>query len=191
MLTRGRKRFQAGIAQESIEIDKQSQSPVKKIRLANVTNIKSKTNKTDSKKTHDNKMIDIVSGEVSLNALNITSSSQQTKSCKKSSLIEEFQSIKSSLEESYKNVTERLCLASIPRCFYNLKECARTHSPCQLQPTVSLRVEVVAKQLLDEEHFLQFISYARDCIISRKKFPGIEIIKGIFEVIMVSKKKRK
>lgn len=190
IVTRSKKRSLESSSQESLEFDKQSQSsqsPVKKIRLKNVTNIET-NKKTDSKITQDNKMIDSQSGEISLKQASQTTQTQRSQT---SQVIEQLKCIKASLEDSYKNVTERLCLESIPLCFYTLKDCARTHSTRQMQPTISLRVEIVAKQLLDEEHYLQFISYARDCILSRRAFPGIEVIKGIYEAIMVSGEKEK
>lgn len=183
VMTRAKKRSldsQTDESSTSSGNNSQSQSPVKKIRLKNVTNIKSSkemTNKTEQK-TQDN-MLDSQSGELTLTQASQT----QTK---KPDLIEIFQCVKLSLEDSYKNVVERLNLEIVPKCFYNLKNCCKTHSTTFEQPTILKSIEIVGSHHLEEESYFEFILYANSCIMSKKEFPGVKIIQGILEAIMVS-----
>lgn len=102
-----------------------------------------------------------------------------------SSDIAKNRNLKSNLTQSYRDAIGRLNLHSIPPCLFNLKHCAANHSSKEMQLLILPRVEVVATQLLDDGHYSQFILYARDCILSRSRFPGRRIIKAILEAILV------
>lgn len=93
--------------------------------------------------------------------------------------------VKRTLEKDFKNVNDRLQLQSTPPCLYDLVQCHKNHSKNSLVWTSSEKI-YLAKSFLSEDRSSQFILYVRNSICGNKEFPGVEVVRGILELILVN-----
>lgn len=93
-------------------------------------------------------------------------------------------SVKKVLEHDFKDVSQRLQLLSAPPCLYDLQKCCKQHS--HITQITSNGNRILAKSLLAEDRYAQFIQYVRESICGQKEFPGVDALRGILELILVS-----
>lgn len=96
--------------------------------------------------------------------------------------------IKKVLEDNFKSVSERLQLQSVPPCLYDLKNCHQFHSKKVELKVAATDSIYLAKNFLDEERHLQFVTYVRNSMCGRKEFPGVAVIRGVLDLMLVSRK---
>jgi hypothetical protein len=97
-----------------------------------------------------------------------------------------MRSIKKVLENNFKDVSDRLQLQSVPQCLFDLSSCHRNHSKKVDVEEAGSESQYLAKNFLAEERHTQFILYVRNSMCGRKEFPGVAVVKGILEMILVS-----
>jgi hypothetical protein len=105
---------------------------------------------------------------------------------KKSDGVSMMRSIKKVLEDNFKDVSDRLQLQSVPQCLFDLSSCHRNHSKKVNVEEAGSESQYLAKNFLAEERYTQFILYVRNSMCGRKEFPGVVVVKGILEMILVS-----
>ncbi len=95
-----------------------------------------------------------------------------------------IQTIKKVLEKNFKDPVERLQLDFVPKCLYNLKECAENHNKKAAAPIMASFDNVYfAKQFILEERYFQFLKFVSD-MVGRNEFPGSSLILLILELIL-------
>lgn len=99
-----------------------------------------------------------------------------------------MRNIKKVLERNFKDVSDRLQLQSVPPCLYNLKHCHQSHTKKMEVNFAGPESVYLAKNFLDEDRHTQFTMYVRNSMCGRKEFPGISVVRGVLELILVSVK---
>lgn len=111
-----------------------------------------------------------------------------TKNSQEEVWFNKMRKIKNVLEHKFKDVSERLQLQSTPPCIYegNLKNCQQLHSTMVEPIFASNESQYLAKNIIAEDRIIQFIQYVRNNMCAQKEFPGVEVMKCILEMILVS-----
>ena len=164
-------------------------SKKKRVLLSNLTNFKSPKGKNFQERTMPEKGSVAVtdSGSVTHEASQIMLSQvPMTQSQIKCDGVEMMRCIKKVQEENFKNVSERLQLDSKPTCLYDLKRCHEFHSSKLAVEIAESESQYLAKNLLIEQRHTQFVMYVRNNMCARKVFPGVPVVLGVLELIMVS-----
>lgn len=92
--------------------------------------------------------------------------------------------IKKVLERNSKNVSERLQLQTVPSYLYDLQ----AFSNQQDVQFASKGNEYLAKNYIEEDRHIQFISFVRNEMCGRKEFPGCVVLRGTLDLILVRSK---
>lgn len=96
-----------------------------------------------------------------------------------------MRNVKKVLEHNFKNVSDRLQLQSVPPCLYNLSRCHQSHVKKVEVNFAGSESVYLAKNFLEEERHTQFIMYVQNSMCGRKEFPGVSVVRGVLELILV------
>ena len=158
----------------------------KRILLSNLTNFKSpKAKKTIAVKESvvavDSSSVTNEASQIMLSQVPTTQSTNL-----KCNGVEMMRCIKKVQEENFKNVSERLQLDSKPACLYDLKRCHDLHSSKLRMEIAENESQYLAKNLMVEQRYVQFVMYVRNNMCARKEFPGVAVVLGVLELMLVS-----
>lgn len=95
--------------------------------------------------------------------------------------------IKKVLEQSFKDVSNRLQLQSVPTQLYDLKKYRDSFSSKTVVQAASNEIQSLAKNYLTDDRHTQFIIHVRQNMVGRKEYPGLVAVRGILELILVSR----
>lgn len=178
-----------------------SEAPVskKRIELSNLTNFKSKPKKARENDKVSSQFLPVVvlqrwvppltdippvpatqSGEFVLSQVPSFPGNSEDEGVKM------MRKIKRVLENNFKDVSDRLQLQSVPPCLYDLKHCHKCHSKKVEVELAGSESQYLAKNFLDEDRHAQFMFYVRNSMCGRKEFPGVTVVRGVLELILVS-----
>lgn len=160
-------------------------------RLQNLTNLKSPPKKTSLEECSVDKVPNHFLPVVELHRWTPASSDVSTQAefvvsqVAGNDGVSMMRSVKKVLEENFKDVSGRLQLQKVPLCLYDLKFCHKQHTKYEVKFAGS-EILHVAKSFLNEDRHTQFIMFVRNNICGRKEFPGVAVIRGVLELILVS-----
>lgn len=174
----------------------QDETPAIKKCFSNLTNFVTSTNRQhtidDDQPALSSKSVSALtsqptillsqSGEIPASQVSFQNNSNEA-------LVHRMRNIKKVLEHKFKDVTERLQLPSTPPCLYegNLKQCGLLHSTSVNAKFASNETRYLAKNIIAEDRNIQFIQFIRNNMCGQKEFPGVEVLRCIVELILVSR----
>lgn len=105
----------------------------------------------------------------------------------KADMVKMMRCIKMVLEQSFKDVSNRLQLQSVPAQLYDLKKYRDSFSSKTVVQAASHEIQLLAKNYLTDDRHTQFIIHVRQNMVGRKEYPGLVTVRGILELILVSR----
>lgn len=94
--------------------------------------------------------------------------------------------IKKMMENSFKNVAERLKLDTVPPCLYDLKKCYYNHGSKNTVKIAPNHLKQTTLGYLQAERIFQFIHRVRHNMCGQNFYPSVDILISMFEKMLVS-----
>lgn len=105
----------------------------------------------------------------------------------KADMVKMMTCIKMVLERNFKDVSNRLQLQSVPTQLYDMKKYRDSFSSKTVVQAASNEIQSLAKNYLADDRHTQFIIHVRQNTVGRKEYPGLVAVRGILELILVSR----